>query len=172
MAFFSTYHPPSQSEGYYFSPVSNCLDAFSPPYDRFLLVGYFNANYSKETLFNFLQQHNAANTVKDKTCFKSLNNLSCTDLFITNRLWFSQNTTVFSTGLSDFHKIYVARLKASFSKKPPKEMLHKDHKSFKQDTFKYELKNRIKNEPIECYSKFGKVFVIYQMSTLPLKRSS
>ena len=68
--FFSTYHPPSQSEDYYFSLVSNCLDAFSPTYDRLLLVGNFNADYSKETLFNFLQKHNAANILNDKICFR------------------------------------------------------------------------------------------------------
>ena len=38
-------------------------------------------------------------------------------------------------------------------------MLHRDCKNFEQDKFKYELKNRIKNEPIECYSEFEKVFV-------------
>ena len=48
----------------------------------------------------------------------------------------------------------VTVLKASFSKAPPKEMLHRDYKNFEQDKFKYELKNRIKNEPIECYSEF------------------
>ena len=137
MSFFLTYHPPSQSEDYYFSRVSNCFDAFSSTYDRFLLVGNFDADYYKETLFNFLQKHNATNIVKDKTCFKSLNNLSYIDLFITNRPWYFQNTTVFSTGLSDFHKITVAVVKASFSKGPPKEMLHRDYKKFKQDIFKY-----------------------------------
>ena len=80
--FFSTHHPPSQSEDYYFSRVSNCLDAFSPTYDRFLLVGNFNADYSKETLFNFLQKHNAANILKDKTRFKIVLKLSkCNCLF-------------------------------------------------------------------------------------------
>ena len=85
MAFFSTYHPLSQSGDYYFSRVSNWLDAFSPTYGRFLLVGNFNGDYSKETLFNILQKRNAANIVKDKPCFKSLNNLSCIDLFTTNQ---------------------------------------------------------------------------------------
>ena len=31
--FFSTYHPHSQSEDYYFAHVSNFLDAFSSAYD-------------------------------------------------------------------------------------------------------------------------------------------
>ena len=96
---FATYHPPSQSDEYYFSRVSDCLDAFSSSYDRFLLVGDFNAEDSEETVFNFLEKHNAENIVKDKTCFKSLNNPSCIDLFITNRPRCFQNTTTFSTGL-------------------------------------------------------------------------
>ena len=85
MAFFSTYHPLSQSEDYYFSYVSNCLDACSSTYDRFLLVRNFNAEDSKETLFSFLEKHNAANIIKDKTCIKSLDNPNCIDLLITNR---------------------------------------------------------------------------------------
>ena len=64
----STYHPPSQSNGYYFFHVSNCLDAFSSTYDRFLFLGDFNAEDFEETLFSFLEKHNVANIVKDKTC--------------------------------------------------------------------------------------------------------
>ena len=99
MSFFSTYHRHSSSEDYYFSHVSNFLDAFSSTYDRFLVVGNSNAEYSKETLFNFLEKHNAANIVKHKVCFKSLDNPSCIDLFITSQPQCFQNTTVFSTGL-------------------------------------------------------------------------
>ena len=110
--------------------------------------------------------------VKDKICFETLNNLSCIDLFITNRPQCFQNTTVFSTGLSDIRKIAVAILKASFSKGTPKETLHRDYKNFEQDKFKYEWKNRIRNEPIECYSEFEKVFVDIPNEHPPLKRSS
>ena len=66
---FSTYDPPSQSDDYYFSHVSNRIDAFNSTYDRFLFVGDFNVEDSQETLFNFLENHNAANIVKEKTLF-------------------------------------------------------------------------------------------------------
>ena len=82
---FLTYHPPSQSEDYYFSHVNNCLDGFSSTNDRFLLTGNFNAEDFKETLLNFLEKYNVVNIVKHKTCFKSLDNSSCIELFITNR---------------------------------------------------------------------------------------
>ena len=93
------------------------------------MVGNSNTEYSKETLLNFLEKHNAANIIKHKVCFKSLDNPSCIDLFITSRPQCFQNTTVFSTGLSHFHKMVVTVLKASFSKAPLKEMLHRGYKS-------------------------------------------
>ena len=82
---FSTSHSISQSDDYYFSHIGNCLDAFSSTYDWFLLGGDFNAENSEEHLFSFLERHNPANIIKDKTCFKILDNPSCIDLFIINR---------------------------------------------------------------------------------------
>ena len=94
---FSTYHPPNQSDDYYFFHVSNCLDAFRSTCDQFLLVGDFNNEDSEETLLNFLEKCNAANIIKDKICSiiqVTLIFLSQTDLTV-------QNTTV---GPSDFHR--------------------------------------------------------------------
>ena len=86
------------------------------------MVGDFDAEDSEEILFNFPEKYNAGNIVKDKTCFKNLDNPSCTNLFITNRPRCFQNTTVFSTGLSDFQKMAVTVWKTSVIKAPPKEM--------------------------------------------------
>ena len=66
----------------------------------------------------------------------------------------------------------VTVLKASFSKAPPKEMLHRGYKNFEQDKFKYELKSRIQNESIECYSEFEKVFADILNEHALLKRGS
>ena len=71
---FSASHPPFQSYDYYFCRVSNCLDVFSSTYDRFLLVGNFNAEDFEKTLLIFFEKHNAVNIVKDKTIFKGLDN--------------------------------------------------------------------------------------------------
>ena len=93
------------------------------------MVGNSNAEYSKEILFNFLEKLNTANIVKLKVCFKSLDNPSCIDLFITSRPQCFQNTTVFSTGLLHFHKMVVIVLKVSVTKAPLKEMLQRCYKS-------------------------------------------
>ena len=80
----------------------------------------------------------------------SLDNPSCIDLFITSQLRCFWKKTVFSTGLSHFHKMAVTVLKTSFSKAPPKEILHRDYKNSEQEKFKHELKNIIQSESVEC----------------------
>ena len=78
------YHPPSQSDEYFFYNLGNSLDKYNN-YDKFLLVGDFNAEVSEPILSQFLSTYNAKSIVKDKTCFKSVENPSCIDLFITNQ---------------------------------------------------------------------------------------
>ena len=53
----------------------------------------------------------------------------------------------------------VTFLKTSFSKAPPKEIFYRNYKNFERDKFKYELRNKIQNKSIKCYSEFEKVFV-------------
>ena len=100
---FGTYHPPDQNDNYYFDSVGRALDLYITDYDKFLLVGDFNAEDTESILSNFLNQYNSRNLVKDKTCFKSIQNPSCVDLFLTNSYRSFQNTSTLSTGLSDFH---------------------------------------------------------------------
>ena len=107
---FGTYHPPSQFDQYYFENLSKALDIYSEHYEKFILTGDFNAEDKEPILNNFLYQYDAKNIVKDKTCFKSIENPSCIDLIITNSRNSFQNTTAISTGLSDFHKMALRKL--------------------------------------------------------------
>ena len=93
---FGTYHPPTQSDSYYF----NNLNALTVPMIKKLLVGDFNTEVS-DVLSIFLYQYDLENLVKDKTCIKNPNNPSTTDLFLTNYSLAFQNTTATFTGLSD-----------------------------------------------------------------------
>ena len=55
--------------------------------------------------------------------FKSVSNPSCIDLFLTNNPHKFQNTTAFSTGLSDYHKMIITVIKGYFKKnKKPKRL--------------------------------------------------
>ena len=111
---FGTYHPPAQSDSYYFNNLDKAVDLYSH-YDKTLLAGDFNTEVSDVSSI-FLYQHDLENLVKDKTCFKNANNASTIDLFFTNNSLAFQNTTTTFTGLSDYHKLVLTVLKILFLK--------------------------------------------------------
>ena len=137
------YHPPNQNDQYFYNNLGNALDKYSQDYERFLLIGDFNAEDTEPCLSEFLYEHNAENIVKNKTCFKSLNNPICIDLFLTNFPSSFQNTCTVTTGLSDFHKMVVTVTKMTFHKNPPKEIYYRDYKKFDQDLFREELAEKL-----------------------------
>ena len=97
-------------------PTSSSSPPPSPPHTRRSAPPSHPPSSLPASLSQFLFEYNAKNIVKDKTCFKSLTNQSCIDLFITNSHNSFQNTTAISTGLSDFHRLIVTVLKTSFKK--------------------------------------------------------
>ena len=56
--------------------------------------------------------------IHDKTCFKSLENLSCLHNSCIDNSF--KNSTVISIGLCDFHKMIVTVMKITFVKEEPK----------------------------------------------------
>ena len=137
--FCGCYHPPSQSDQYFFENIGKALDKYSKHYDKFMLVGDFNAEESEPCLSQFLYEYNAKNIVKENTCVKNALNPSCIDLFITNSPLSFQNTIAVSNGLSDFHKMVITVMKMSFKKHSPIERHYRDYKYFDRSKFKNNL---------------------------------
>ena len=147
MLFFGAYRSEKHvthgiSEVEFFEKVGLALDVYSN-YDKFLLAGDFNTEEEHEALKSFLFERNAKNLVKEKTCFKSITNPSCIDLFVTNSPQSFQGTTTMAVGLSDFHKMAVTVLKTTFPKAPPKVITYRDYKNFILDDFRKELREKI-----------------------------
>ena len=82
--FCGCYHPPSQSDQYFFENIGKALNKYSRNYDQFILLCDFNAEKSETSLSQFLYEYNANNIVKENTCFENVLNPGCIDLFITN----------------------------------------------------------------------------------------
>ena len=91
------YHPPSQNNNYYFCSLSKVLDSLNSNYEKFLLIGDFNSEDHEIEISRFLNNHKTKNIVKEKTCFKSVLNPSCVDLFITNSTKSYQHTHSFGS---------------------------------------------------------------------------
>ena len=159
---FGTYHSKNieygLSDDEYFNQIGLALDIYSN-YDTFLLTGDFNIEEGERCLKDFLYEFKARNLVKQKTCFKSINNPRCIDLFLTNCYQKFLNTTAVSTGLSDFHKMVVTVMKTTFPKAKPKIIQYRDNKNFVEEDFRFELRTRLRNETVNNYSKFEEVFL-------------
>ena len=110
-----TYHPPSQSDSYFSEHLDKALDIYSN-YEKVLLTGDFNSGITEPCMDSFLYQHDVTSLVKEKTCFKSITNPTCIDLFLTNSNLSFQPTETVSTDLSDFHMLVVTVLKTCLSK--------------------------------------------------------
>ena len=100
---FGSYHPPSQSDEYFFHQVKKGLNLYSKFYERYMLIGDFIAEASEPCLSPFLFEMNAKNIVKEPTCYKSLSNPNCIDLVITNS---SSSTNSYNCFKTNFSKIF------------------------------------------------------------------
>ena len=165
-----SYHPPSQSDDYFFNSIGDGIDLYQ--YDNFLLVGDYNAQEFEPRFRDFLIEYDIKNIVKQKTCFKSLENPSCIDLFLTNRPRCFMKTTTLSTGLSDFHKMAVTVMKADFPKCEPKKIIYRNYKNFNDEIFRHDLKTALvykRNNNYDQYEHFEKLFLQILNKHAPMK---
>ena len=79
--------------------------------------------------------------IKEPTCFKSSNNPTCIDLFLTNQEKHFQNSSTIESGLSDFHKMIVTVLKTTFQKRSPTLIKYRNYSKFNDEHFRSELAN-------------------------------
>ena len=143
LLFLATYNPSKKSEKYFLDKISNSLDQYIGKYDRFLLTGDFNLEVKEHKMSDFLHQYNLKCLVKEPTCFKSVNNPSCIDLFLTNCPKSFQNTASLENDLSDFHNMVVTVYKTEYQKPKPKTVTYRDYKRFDNFAFRNELEKSI-----------------------------
>ena len=77
--------------------------------------------------------------IPEPTGYKNHENPFCIDLILTNRSLSFQNSSVFVTGLSDFHRITESVLKMKFQKLQPRIIKYRDYKKFDNDNFREDL---------------------------------
>ena len=106
---------------------------------------------NKTILSEFLNAYNAKNIVKikNKTCIESIENPSCFDLIITDKLGSLQHINVFETGISDHHKLVTTVMKAKFTKASPKYIHYRNYKNFNEQDFKLELRGRMEADVVD-----------------------
>ena len=68
---------------------------------------------------------------------------------MTNRPKCVQNSNVFETGLSDFHKVSFADLKAYFQKRKPKVIKYRNYKKFDNNLSRDDLLNELLSKNLQ-----------------------
>ena len=116
--------------------------------------------------------HLAKNIVKEETCFKSIENPSCIDLFLTNKSNLFFSTSTINTGLSDCHKMVVTVLRIMFQRAQPKVVSYRDYKNFDNELFKSSLQNALNEISRLDYIKFEEVFLETLNKHAPVKQKT
>ena len=99
---------------------------------------------------------------------KSLSNPGYIDLVITNSSSNFQNTKTISTGLLDFHKMFVSVLKHTFHRHAPKVLVYRDCRNFNRVIFKREPEDKL-NQQVNEYKHFEKIFLEILNIHAPIK---
>ena len=81
--------------------------------------------------------------LKNQHVSKTPDNLSCIDLFLTNRARSFQNTLVIKTGISDFHKLAITVMKVFYKKQKLKIIQYRDYKNFDNHVSQRELNSEL-----------------------------
>ena len=110
--------------------------------------------------------------VKEKTCFKGINNPKCVDLLILNKEKCFKSATTIDTGLSDFHKMVLVVLKKKFEKAKPKVISYRDYRHFDGNSFRCALRFELSKISTHSYSSFEKVFLETLNDHAPLKQKT
>ena len=140
------------------SNVSAALEKLCADYENIVLLGDFK---EKIYIFDFMSTYNLKTLVNQKACFKNLDNPSRIDLILTNSPRSFQDSSVFETRLSDFHKLTTTVLKQYFPKPKPRIVNYRDYRNFRNDEFSAELGNEILKHDINNieYQHFLNIFI-------------
>ena len=152
--------------------ISTALDKLSTDYENVILFGDFNVEVEEKNLSNFMSVHNLKSLIKQKTCFKNPENPACIDLILTNSPRSFQNSSVFETALSDFHKLTITVVKQYFPKLKPKVVNYRDYRNFRYNEFRAELDNEMLKHDLGNmeYQHFLNIFIEILNNYAPMKQ--
>ena len=167
------YNPRKESISYFLNHVGKELDKLLVIYDNILLLGDMNASEYNSSMKLFNDTYNLENLIKEPTCFKYPLNPSSIDVMLTNDKCSYQNSVTLETGLSDYHKMTISVLKASYTKKAPIQITYRCYVNFDEIKFKndlsYFLHCRNVSEDL-TYDVFKEIFTKVLNSHLPTKQ--
>ena len=169
-----SYNPHRDKITSHLKSISTALDNLSSQYENIILLGDFNVETEEKNISDFMNIYNLKSLIKEKTCYKNPERPSCIDLILTNSPRSFQNSNVFETGLSDFHKLVVTVMKQHFPKLKPKVIDYRDYRNFRNNEFRAELDNELLKHDLNNieYQHFLNIFTEILDKHAPKKQKS
>ena len=115
-----SYNPHKAEIGNHLAALNSFLDVNSTKYEKILILGDFNVEINDPKMQTFCEMYNFKSLIKQPTCYKNPDKLSCIDFILTNVPRMLQSTCVIETGLSDFHLMTVTVMRKTFKKVRPR----------------------------------------------------
>ncbi len=175
---YSIYRPPERSNlDPFFSALSLSLNSALDKYDNVIIMGDININtFDKadaayQKLASFCDVFGLSNLVTAKTCF-TRNGSSSIDVILTNRVKSFQKTSVFETGLSDYHGLVLTILKSHIPRLKPKIIKYRNYKKFDPAKFLADVRRTnfvALEDPDKCYDNLTNSFRNLVDKHAPLK---
>ena len=114
-----------------------------------MIIGDFNVEANNSAMSVFSDTYNLKNLIKEPTCYKNPNKPSCIDLMLTNKPRSFKHSCVIKTGLSDFHRMIVTVMKATFEKLQPRVVNYRDCMYFEDCRFWADLLSELSKANVE-----------------------
>ena len=157
-----SYNPKTNLIADHLHCIGRGIDFYSSKYDNFIVLGDLNTEVSNSFMEQFCASYNLKSLIKEPTCFKSVDNPSCIDLILTNHPKCFQNSGVYETGISDFHKLTFTVLKTYFQRAKPRIIKYRDYKHFDNNEFRDELirelsSNNMQSDDLARFTNISKM---------------
>ena len=121
------------------SALNVILDIYSSQYEHFIVMGDFNVEVENRDMEEFCKNYNLKSLIPVPTCYKSPKNSLYIDLILANSQRSFQSSCTIETGLSNFHRMTITIMKASFQKLKPKVIHYRNYKRFCNESYRNEL---------------------------------
>ena len=144
-----SYNPCKSNIDFHLEHLNRNLALYSSCYENFMVIGDFNVEASNSAMSVFSDTYNLKNLIKEPTCYKNPNKPSCIDLMLTNKPRSFKHSCVIETGLSDFHRMTITVMKATFEKLQPRVVNYRDYKYSENCRFRADLLSELSKENIE-----------------------
>ena len=125
--------------------IKNHLSALSVSLDilfsiwTFIVMGDLNVEVENRDMEEFCKNYNLKSLIPVPTCYKSPKNSLYIDLILANSQRSFQSSCTIETGLSNFHRMTITIMKASFQKLKPKVIHYRNYKHFCGKSYQNEL---------------------------------